>query len=275
MSDVSLHTATAEDLARLLDWAAAEGWNPGLGDAAAFLAADPAGVFVAGTGGVTVAGISVVNHGAALSFLGLYLCHPDWRGRGIGYALWSHALMHAGGRTVGLDGVAAQEANYARSGFVRAGATRRYAGRMEPARGAGLRDVTAAEVPALVALDAEAGGAERRAFMSAWLMPEPTRQTVVREDLQGFATIRACREGAKIGPVIAPDPEAAMALIRHAAAIFPEGPHFIDLPEANGALRGLLIAEGFEMTFETARMYRGPAPKADARVQAIATMELG
>ena len=33
----------AADVVRAADWAAAEGWNPGLSDAVAFQAADPTG----------------------------------------------------------------------------------------------------------------------------------------------------------------------------------------------------------------------------------------
>ena len=40
---MTVRLMTLADLAMVLDWAAAEGWNPGLDDAAAFLAADPEG----------------------------------------------------------------------------------------------------------------------------------------------------------------------------------------------------------------------------------------
>lgn len=86
-----------DDLSRVLDWAADEGWNPGLDDAAAFLASDPEGFFVTEADGAPVAAISVVNHSPDFAFLGLYLCQPAWRGRGIGLRLWTHALTHAGG----------------------------------------------------------------------------------------------------------------------------------------------------------------------------------
>jgi len=109
-------TASLADVSLLLDWASREGWNPGLDDASAFFATDPEGFFIAEMEGEPVAGISVVRHSPALAFLGLYLCLPEWRGRGIGLGLWNFALAHAEGRTVGLDGVAAQQDNYRKSG---------------------------------------------------------------------------------------------------------------------------------------------------------------
>ncbi len=39
MTDYIMRTATRDELDLLIDWAAAEGWNPGLHDAEAFHAA--------------------------------------------------------------------------------------------------------------------------------------------------------------------------------------------------------------------------------------------
>ncbi|MEJ1998873.1 MAG: N-acetyltransferase, partial [Maritimibacter sp.] len=72
--------AKPDELELILSWATDEGWNPGLEDAAAFHAADPDGFFVATRDDQPVAAISVVNHSDSYAFLGLYLCHPNWRG---------------------------------------------------------------------------------------------------------------------------------------------------------------------------------------------------
>lgn len=274
---MTIRTATPAEIGEILDWAAAEGWNPGLDDARPFHAADPGGFFVSTVEGRPVAAISVVNHDAGQSFLGLYLCLPEWRGKGIGFALWKRALDHAGTRSVGLDGVAAQQANYARSGFVLAGASRRYEGTLAPAADPAIRPVTPGDLPALIARDTAATGYGRAAFLRAWLDPTATRLSLATGDLSAFATIRRCGSGAKIGPVIAPDAAVALRLIRAALAALPAERVIIDLPGRNAALAALLEAEGFTMTFETARMYRGPAPlaAAPATEQAIATMELG
>ncbi|MCV2864105.1 GNAT family N-acetyltransferase [Albidovulum sediminicola] len=278
MTTPSFRTATLAEVATLLDWAAAEGWNPGRDDAAAFHAADPGGFFVACLDARPVAGISVVNHGERHAFLGLYLCLEAFRGRGIGLALWHHALAHAGERTVGLDGVAAQEGNYARSGFVRTGASLRLAGRVTPGTRASIRAMDATDLDAVAARDAHANGFARRAFITAWTAPTGSRRTVVLSRAgapAGFATVRLCRDGAKIGPVVAPDAAAALDLIGHAATVFATPEVFVDLPEANRRLFDALTARGFEETFRTARMYRGAAPSTGPALQAIATMELG
>lgn len=273
----SFRTATQAEVVQILDWAAAEGWNPGLDDAPAFHAADPAGFFVAEIADALIAAISVVNHSEAFAFLGLYLCRPKHRGRGIGYALWQHALAHAGARVVGLDGVPEQEANYARSSFVLTDRTRRLAGRL-PAEALALPLAVPGDFADLERLDAKANGVTRARFLRPWLQDGATRKTVVLregQEITGFATARTCREGCKIGPVIAPDAEAALFLAHQAAAALGAQHVFIDVPDAAEGFGRLLRHNGFEETFATARMYRGPAPETDGTLHAVATLELG
>lgn len=120
--------ATLDDWAVIGGWAAEEGWNPGLADARSFFAQDPDGFFIGRVDGEPVSAISVVNYGDDYAFLGFYLVRPDLRGRGYGIATWKAGLAHAGGRTVGLDGVPAQQDNYRKSGFELSHTTVRYAG---------------------------------------------------------------------------------------------------------------------------------------------------
>ena len=277
MSGAVMRVAGPEDVGMMLDWAAAEGWNPGLEDAAAFLAADPDGFFVAEVAGVPAACIAVVNHSDDHAFLGLYICREDFRGQGIGYALWQYALTHAGGRNVGLDGVAAQEANYARSGFVRTGATLRFEG-PAPEPGPGVRAMEAGDMGAIAALDRLACGMARPAFLDAWVAPARTRRTFVLEggrEIEGFATVRLCREGCKVGPVVAADPGSALALAGAAAAEMGQGRVILDVPEARTGMILALESAGFGMGFFTARMVRGDPPEAHPSLFAVASMELG
>jgi ribosomal protein S18 acetylase RimI-like enzyme len=95
-----------------IDWAAAEGWNPGLYDADCFRAADPDGFLVGLLGDEPVATISVVKYGDSFGFLGFYIVKPAYRGQGYGRQIWDAGLAYLKGRTVGLDGVLAQQGNY-------------------------------------------------------------------------------------------------------------------------------------------------------------------
>lgn len=268
------------ELDMVLDWAAEEGWNPGLDDAAAFWAADPDGFFVACDDGEPVAAISVVVHTARFAFLGLYLCRNSHRGRGIGLALWRHALAHAGDRIVGLDGVPEQQANYEVSGFRPTSETVRHVGQIAGHRSAGLREAQAADIPALVALEARASGWSKPAYLSAWFANTPTRTTFV-QDRNGApssaVTLRRCRSGFKIGPLLAPDVESGLALTRAAASVA-DGDLSIDVPEGAADFGAALRAEGFSAAFRTARMYRGGGiggRQADPILQAVTSLEVG
>jgi GNAT superfamily N-acetyltransferase len=266
----------ADELPAILDWAAAEGWNPGHDDAAAFFAADPDGFFVADAGDGPVAAISVVNHDPAMAFLGLYIVDPDRRGQGIGKRLWDHALGHAGGRCVGLDGVPAQQDNYALSGFVRAGETARFEGALDPVPHPDIRPVAAADLPALLTMDAAAQGYGRTAFLTAWLTDTATRRTLVRgPGIRGFVTLRACRTGTKIGPLLATTLDDARDLLHAASAAAGPGPLVVEVPDSQPALTDICRGAGMSCSFTTARMYRGTPPRTGPAFGTVATLELG
>ena len=111
-SPLRIGVARSLDEVRLiLDWAAAEGWNPGLSDAEAFVAADPEGFLLGRLGSEPVAAISLVRYDDRFAFLGCYIVTPELRGRGHGIAMWRAAVERAEGRTIGLDGVPAQQAS--------------------------------------------------------------------------------------------------------------------------------------------------------------------
>lgn len=117
MNDLLVRTMRPDEVSIAVDWAAAEGWNPGLADGACFAVADPNGFFIGELDGVPAATVSCVNYGASFAFLGFYIVRQDLRGCGYGLRMWNAAIAHAGPRVIGLDGVVAQQQNYQKSGF--------------------------------------------------------------------------------------------------------------------------------------------------------------
>ena len=113
-----VRTMPPEEVTLAVDWAAAEGWNPGLTDASCFAAAAPDGFLLGELAGAPAAILSVVNYDEHFSFLGFYIVRPDLRGRGLGLRIWQAGIGRAGSRAIGLDGVVAQQENYRKSGFV-------------------------------------------------------------------------------------------------------------------------------------------------------------
>lgn len=271
-----------DDLALALGWAADEGWNPGLGDAAAFLATDPGGFHVGSVDGEPVSSISLVRYGEAFAFLGLYIVRPEHRGTGLGLALWQRALgALPADVVVGLDGVPAQQDSYRRSGFELAHRNARWGGSVSwvPDGSGPVRDLRADDLPLVASYDADVFPAARDAFLAAWLAGPGERRTVGHvEDgrLLGFGTIRACREGWKVGPLVADSPAVAESLMGALVAPVAPGPVFVDVPEPNAAAVDLAGRMGLVPAFETARMYRGPAPDLPLhRIFGITTLELG
>ena len=117
MDALTIRTMRPDEISLAVDWAAAEGWNPGLADAGCFASVDPEGFFIGELDGKPAATVSCVNYGARFSFLGFYIVRADLRGSGYGLRIWNAAIAHAGPRVIGLDGVTAQQDNYRKSGF--------------------------------------------------------------------------------------------------------------------------------------------------------------
>ena len=69
-----------------LDWAAKEGWNPGLNDAQIFYNTDPEGFFIGEYEGEIVAVGSALCYDDNYAFCGLYIVAPEHRGKGFSLA---------------------------------------------------------------------------------------------------------------------------------------------------------------------------------------------
>jgi len=75
-----------------IDWAAAEGWNPGLHDAQCFFAIDPRGFCMGMLDERMIASGAVPTYDAEFAFIGLYIVAPEFRGQGYGLALTKFML---------------------------------------------------------------------------------------------------------------------------------------------------------------------------------------
>jgi len=283
VSGFGVRTATQDDLGMMLDWAAEEGWNPGLDDAGPLYAADRGGYLIGCLDGEPLACISVVTYGADFAFLGFYICRPEFRGQGHGMAIWNAGIDHVGRRTIGLDGVVAQQSNYAKSGFKFAHNNIRYAGMfeadrptdphliaLEPSTDPGL-------VNAIVDYDRAFFPGPRDGFLRAWIsQPRYTIAYIEDQVVRGYGTVRACRTGSKIGPLFADNETIGAQLFDALAAHGQGGQIIVDVPEPNRVAIGMAERYGLEPVFETARMYRGDDPNLPIeRMVGITTFELG
>lgn len=279
--NLTIRPMTRADLEVALGWARDEGWNPGLDDAGAFFAQDPSGFLMGWLGTVPIGCISVVKYGSDFAFLGLYIVRPEHRGKGHGKAIWGAGIASAAGRTIGLDGVVAQQANYRKSGFAFAHKSARWGGSL---RGlvttrSFVRPIAGEDLSAVLCYDRKHVAADRESFLEAWLAPSPTRQTegyFEAGTLRGYGTVRRCVDGWKIGPLFADTPAIAETLLATLVTPAATDVIFIDIPEPNRAAVEMARRLGLTPAFETARMYLGAAPDLPLdEIFGITTLELG
>lgn len=272
-----------QDLDLAIDWAAAEGWNPGLHDGDCFYAADPNGFLMGVLGDEAIASISVVKYDDTFGFLGFYIVKPEFRGQGYGFQLWQAGLDYLQGCNIGLDGVVAQQENYLQSGFQLAYRNIRFEGSRTHSGGLNLAAavVPLASVPIDVVLDYDLAffPAHRSRFLKCWLTQPDSKSFGIMErgSLVGYGTIRPCRSGYKIGPLFANTPELADMLFQALTDQVTLGQKFyLDVPEVNDA--AIALANRYKLTqcFETARMYMQAPPALPLnRIFGVTTFELG
>jgi hypothetical protein len=280
MSELHIRNLGPEEIPLAVDWAAAEGWNPGLADASCFAIPDAQGFFVGEIDGEPVATVSCVNYDDRFAFLGFYIVRADLRGSGHGLRIWNAAIAHAGERVIGLDGVVAQQDNYRKSGFRLAHANIRYGGSaVAPVKPP--TDVVALDTIPLAIVEADDATvfpARRSAFLRAWITTSGHvgRALVLNGELAAWGVIRPCRSGHKIGPLVADDRAAAEAIVQALLPSAGGGEVFLDVPAVNGEAVALAEALGLKPVFETARMYTGPIPPLRIeRVFGVTSFELG
>ena len=302
-----IRTMSRSDLDVAIAWAAAEGWNPGLHDAETFYHTDPNGFFMGYLAGEPIASLSAVRYGDRFGFIGFYIVHPNFRGQGYGLKLWQAGMEYLQGRTIGLDGVVAQQANYQQSGFTLAYRNIRYEGMGQkekmprpmtnPERlkllEQAIQPLTPAMINSLLAYDREFFPDDRTEFLQRWIMQPESYGVGLTQDRQivSYGVVRPCQTGYKIGPLFADTVEAAetifLALKQHMdvrkqqQGVGGSGasltyPFYLDVPEPN--TQAVALAQHYKMTpmFETARMYTPQAPDLPVdRIFGVTTFELG
>ncbi|MBN3752060.1 GNAT family N-acetyltransferase [Paraburkholderia sp. Tr-20389] len=279
--DFVVRTMTADEVNLAIEWAAREGWNPGLHDASCFRCADPNGFFIGEWRGEPVGSISAIAYDGHFGFIGLYIVRPEFRGKGFGLRIWQHGIDYLGTRNIGLDGVVAQQPNYRKSGFELAYRNIRFQGIAEadPSRDeAALVDVHGLPFEQFASYDGRFFPAPRAAFLRAWIdQPDSVALAYIGDGrIRGYGVLRRCREGRKIGPLFADDKRIAEALFAALVARCPNEVVALDVPELNPAAVALAERHRLTSVFETARMYTKHAPDLPlTRLYGVTTFELG
>jgi GNAT superfamily N-acetyltransferase len=286
---LTIRNMTRGEVNDLVEWAALEGWNPGLHDAEVFWAADPEAFIAADLDGELIGGGAITSYGGEFGFMGFFIVRPEYRGRGFGNTLW-HARLDRlrarlqAGATIGMDGVFDMQEYYARGGFRFSHRNPRF--RLDVPggwQGSAVDDesfvrLADADLAPVVAYDRRCFPAPRQRFLENWLNQPGSLSLGWQKSgrLAGYGTVRRCREGCKIGPLFADDAEIADRLFNRLAEFAAGGPLFLDAPENNPAATALAKRYAMEEVFGCARMYLGPMPAIEhQRVFGVTTFELG
>ena len=272
MPAVTIRALTLADLPACLDLAVDREWQPEerkwrllLEAAEAFGIDDPDG----GLAGAVV----LTRYGGGLAAVGMMLVAARREGRGLGRRLMTHVLACAGDATVFLTATPLGRPLYEKLGFRAIGALTTYIGRFGGAPAGVSRPAVAADVAAIVALDAAAHGGERSDLLRRYLALAEQVRVVEREAaVVAYAAASAGASWTTIGPVIG----GGAALIADLAARA-EGHVRLDLDHRFGDLRAFAAAQGLAAGDSVTLMVHGERelPGDRARVTTPMMMAVG
>lgn len=268
----------------LVQWAEAEGWNPGKYDAELFYDTDPDGFYGYYDGDDLIGGGSLVNYGGAFGFMGFFIMQPQYRGKGLGQQLWTlrrDTLLQRlqPGATIGMDGVLAMQPFYSKGGFQLAFSSDRYVFDATPVTVSENIDVASLpDLPQILAIDRECFGFDRRQFITDWLFQYEGSSFIYLQDeeIVGFAVIRKAMDGYKAGPLFANDAEVAEELFKACFDFAAGSKMYLDVPMKNIAAVELAKKYNGTFVFECGRMYYNSEPILPIdKIFGITTFELG
>ena len=215
------------------------------------------------------------TYGDTYASIGLVVVSPERQGAGIGRALMAQALAAVAGRHVMLNATAAGRPLYEKLGFGAVGTICQHQGIARPTTlpppppGERLRPVVAGDLPAIARLASRASGMPRDAVITELFAVG--RGIAIDQDgvLTGVAFVRRFGRGHTIGPVIAPDPARARALIAHWVAQHPGVFLRIDVPAETG-LSPWLADLGLTRVDTGTSMVKGTPPQEDPHARLFA-----
>jgi len=272
-----------DEIATLVDWAAAEGWNPGLHDAEVARAFDPEAFIALRADGELVGGGSIISYAGAYGFMGLFIVRPDRRHEGLGRVLWHYRRDHLAARLrpgapIGMDGVFDLVPFYERGGFAVAHRDLRFEGRAVGAPDPAVESLAVVGAAELAEYDDRHFPVSRAGFLARWITAPGTISAAIREHGRPVAVgvLRPCRVGWKVGPLTAERPDLAERLLGALLAAVEGEQVQIDVPEPNAAALDLVGRVGLREVFGCARMYRGAPPDLPLeRVFGVTSLEFG
>jgi GNAT superfamily N-acetyltransferase len=280
--DAPLAAAEVPDAGALVREA---GWNQLAADWEIFRALGT--VHAARVGPRVVATAATLPYGD-FAWISMVLVNGEYRRHGLGTRLLKRCIeqLTSQGCVPVLDATPAGLPLYRGLGFKETWGYRRLARQAAqpeaaiaaPSDGTRVRPITDADWVALCACDAAAFGANRSALLGRMRGRLPAAELIAERQgrIVGFSLGRDGRSASQIGPVVAEDDAAALALLAQALPAI-SGPVYIDLADAKMTVGRALSACGFTAQRPLTRMLLDRSQGFDdtARTFAVAGPELG
>jgi GNAT superfamily N-acetyltransferase len=256
-----------DDISEFLSLATEEGWISEFWELDFLRRAFPTGCLVYRNKGIPVAFLTSTKYRRS-GWIGNLLVRKEWRGQGLGSALFQRALElldEAGTRTVWLTASISGRPIYERQGFIAIDTINRW-----QARGRIISSNHTTEGFAeILTLDEAGWGDSREALL---------RATVDRGSCsllpEGFMVHQGGESATMIGPWGSRSRESAAKLLGQNMIPEENGSQiFLDVPSKNKDASKLLIKTGFTVQSSTTLMYRGEEPDySPESIYALASM---
>ena len=196
--------------------------------------------FVAELDGQVVGTTMIWPYGEDAANLGMVIVSPQMQGQGVGRRLMETALDALGDRTIRLNSTEEGRPLYSKLGFLPTERIFQHQGLVDSVPLAELRPnervrpVGRTDRAVVAELDRRSTGIDRSALISTIL--ETARGVIFDSNNSpvGFAVLRRFGRGYSIGPTIAPDAQAAKALISHWLGLKAGKFCRVDVPESSG-----------------------------------------
>jgi ribosomal protein S18 acetylase RimI-like enzyme len=257
----------SDDLRRCVALAVDRGWSPERSKWSLLLAASEVFGVDAPDGRGLAGAVVLTRWGTGLASVGMMLVAARYGRRGLGRTLMEHLLRAAGDdTTVTLFATDLGRPLYEKLGFTPVRRNVSFVGRFRdrPLSRAGrgsrrdIRPATGADLPAILAADRAAFGADRGRILER--LPDFADRIVVLEADGGIAGYGAAWRNdvacTVIGPLVAPDGEAARRLVAALAAPAAT-PVRLDLDPDRPELPGWALARGLQPVGRTVVMAHG------------------
>jgi GNAT superfamily N-acetyltransferase len=218
--------------------------------------------------------------GPDFATVGMIIVSPRLQAKGTGRRLMRWLFDRAGGRALQLNATPAGLRLYRSEGFREIGRIHQHQGTVQPAPAVAtpgrVRPIAAEDWQRIRGLDQEACGADRSAALDGLAARSVGFGYEMNGELLGFCLCRPFGRGHVVGPIVAPDEAAAIALLQphlqeHAGRFLR-----VDTPD-DGAFAERLAAAGLAGVDTVATMLRGDRPErqGSARIFGLINQALG